>query len=388
MATARERQFDLAKGVAILAVILHHVTSNAARKYTEDHSSTWWGLMVVNRLSHIAVPMFLFFSALLIARSLAKRTNDSWFTFYRKRLPGVLWPYVVWMGIYIAFRLFVVKNNADVYLSQVELPLIGSVQGPALLTHWQGWVKMIFLGKAYFHIYFMAVLLQSIIAFPLIALVAKLRLNWWTFLGTALAVQWLWYFIQGNYIDFSSPGSLFPSYIGPILVGAWLGLRWDQAEFRKASGFSLGLATTMSVGAYLAAGMIRFAGTPVSTTVYNMLYMASACTLGLALLNACAKWSESTQNRWLERIGEASLGLYLLHPILIYSTGGPRLSAFLQATPFPPLFLLLFVLAGSILILALLHILRLDRWIFGRPLVSKPKLGVEPTAEKVGSVSS
>lgn len=383
MASARERQFDLAKGVCILAVIGHHVTSNASRKYLEEKSAEWWVMMAINRLSHIAVPVFLFLSALLIARSMAKRPDEPTWQFYRKRVPGVLWPYLVWTGLYVAFRLFIVKNDADVFVTTKTWPLLGEVQGPGLLVDPHGWVRMLTLGKSYFHVYFMAVLLQTILAFPLLAWAARQRLSWWPFLLAALALQWVWYFVQGNYIDFSSPGSLFPSYIAPILVGAWLGLRWKSDEMPKTG--PVALAGLLVAAGYLWAGMARFAGVSVTTTLYNMLYMASACLLGLALLAVCEAASGSKRNGWLERAGEASLGLYFVHPVILYFTGGPKISGFLSSVPLPALVLFLLVTLAAAAILAVLVLTRADKLIFGRPLVSSR---VKASSKEVGPVPS
>ncbi len=120
MARERDASFDIVKGISILAVMVIHSTSHSSRKYTDEHSGGWWGLMLTNRLKSFAVPTFLLVSALLLARSLATYDKPNWLVFYNRRVVGAVWPFAVWTILYIAFRLYVQRSTGDIQLATHE----------------------------------------------------------------------------------------------------------------------------------------------------------------------------------------------------------------------------------------------------------------------------
>lgn len=95
-APARLAWPDLAKGLCILLVVLHHVT-----RYAVDHlppeldlvGEVWFGLTTA--LKPIRMPLFFLVSGLFAARAIARPWAD-----HRKRLVGGGYLYVVWLLVY------------------------------------------------------------------------------------------------------------------------------------------------------------------------------------------------------------------------------------------------------------------------------------------------
>jgi peptidoglycan/LPS O-acetylase OafA/YrhL len=145
-APAREAAFDVYKGIAILAVLLHHVTGIGVRT-TVRGSQSHLAAVMVNRFLLFCVPVFLFLMIFLLARSLLRRPMtpaESW----RKRIPRILVPYLIWTVFYAFYNAY----------SGFTSP--ASLGDPA---RWQFWLLW---GKASYHLYFMVIALQLYVIVP------------------------------------------------------------------------------------------------------------------------------------------------------------------------------------------------------------------------------
>lgn len=392
-AAPRERTFDIVKGLCILAVIFHHSSSYSARKHLDDHSGAWWATMLLNRFSHLAVPIFLFVSALLLARSVSKPGRIDWVRFYKRRTAGLVWPFVVWSVLYVLFRLYVTKTGADTGIVTRDWPLIGPIQGPNLVANPSSWVNILLWGKAYFHLYFMSVSLQLCLLFPLVVGVLKVRvpLGWFALLSVVL--QAAWYLAQREVVHFFAPASLAFAYLVPILVGAWLGYRWKEASdvMAKARVWAW-LAAVAGVTTHLLLAVQLFRGGRISTELYNGSFMVASAALGWILVAEAPRWQERKWAAAMARVGDASLALYLIHPMLLYCFGGNRATALFRSMPFPPAFVFLALTFASLLAVAAIVALRLDHPLFGRRFAGfaaprRPKNVEEPEGSKEPSGS-
>ncbi len=110
-AAARERTawLDLARVVAILCVVVVHVTMVAVNgNRTDEGTAAWWVANALNSTSRWCVPVFLMVSgALLLDPRRVERPRD----FYRKRLGKVGIPIVVWTVVYLLFRRFYLGSD-------------------------------------------------------------------------------------------------------------------------------------------------------------------------------------------------------------------------------------------------------------------------------------
>ncbi|HSK26997.1 MAG TPA: acyltransferase family protein [Jiangellales bacterium] len=93
---------DLARVVAIGAVVLVHVLAPAVNgTFVEEGTSSWWLANALNAASRWCVPVFLMVSgALILDPRRVERPRD----FYRKRMTRIGIPLVVWTVVYLAFR--------------------------------------------------------------------------------------------------------------------------------------------------------------------------------------------------------------------------------------------------------------------------------------------
>lgn len=361
MSIRRDLTFDILKGIAILEVIAHHVLGMAARRYVEEGSAGWLLVVMLNRVLHFAVPTFLLVSALLLARSLARQDEPSWWLFLKRRVLRTGYPYLVWTALYLAVRGW----NTDLGLAQTLI-----------------W------GKAWYHLYFLAILIEVSLLFPFLFLLLRAwRPNFVRLLLVAAAVQGCVYIFNYYTRLLPYPGSSALFYIFPVFLGTWLGLNWQEwpkvwARWR----FRILQAMAGSLFLYLLAEYWLLRGVPVGQQPYFMLFRLHPALLllystatALLLLRVAQDMAEHFSLRAvLAQIGDRSLALFLVHPAVVFLIQGPRVTAFLSQLPLATIWALLIVLCVSWGIVEALDRLRLSRILFARDFLPLGAYAVRP----------
>ncbi|HEV7534774.1 MAG TPA: acyltransferase, partial [Acidimicrobiia bacterium] len=144
MTTAARRgylhQLDVVRLLTFGAVIGVHAVA-----FTEPPSSRGWAGVLM--LAQFGREVFFALSGFVLVHAAAGRTVDAR-TFWRKRFPAVLAPYLTWSVIYLAFHTW-------------TSPAHERLSGPALL-----WAFA--TGNAEYHLYFLLVSMQLYLVFPLL----------------------------------------------------------------------------------------------------------------------------------------------------------------------------------------------------------------------------
>lgn len=135
----RLQEFDFLRALAALTVIAIHVS--AAYVYT-----SMWGCLA-NQAARFAVPLFLIMSGFLLTYADLNKQNFSASDFYRRRFAKILWPYFLWSLFYCCLTGFL---GADLLAALLQLP------------HQLIW------GTAYYHLYFVIIIIQLYLLFPLL----------------------------------------------------------------------------------------------------------------------------------------------------------------------------------------------------------------------------
>jgi peptidoglycan/LPS O-acetylase OafA/YrhL len=364
----RDPTFDILKGISILEVMAHHTLSTSMRKFAAEHDPAWWTMATLSRILHFAVPAFLLVSAILLARSVASNAQPDWRRFFARRAQRTLVPYVVWSAIYTAFRLLLLRAESDMEPAVLALPGVGSLTAPILLTPERLWTNLLW-GKAYFHVYFMVVLLQFSAVFPLLfAAMRGLRLGFWSVLALGAALQLAAFQAQYHLWRLSYPGSTALWYCMPVMAGMWLGLNWDKWEqvWRQGRWFFGGLAAS-GLALYLPLAIMHYLDRPFSSLAYNCGIAVYCIGIALLLLGLSRRL---TATPWLRRvlqgIGDRSIAYFLIHPIVLFLLGGPRVTVVIARLPVPMVWLGLLMLALTWALSSASKRLKLDGVLFGR----------------------
>lgn len=267
--------------LALFVVLIHALPNNTELR------------IILRSILNISVAGFIFLSGFLTKLDVETKA------FYKKRVLTVLVPYLIFSVLY-------------------SIPEIMHLNLPDSL---ELLVKNIITSEGKYHLYYLVVYIQLVLIAPLLARIAKQKskiLDMIVFLIQPLFIACLYLGILGESIIKVSPwyGIVFPAWLSYYYLGLVVG---NRAKSVKASGVLL-LATFMLSSIFqIAEGFIWKEGGAISDIYYSQLRITALVQniLGVLLLAKIAMSKKRITARLLERVGNASFGIYLLHPALI-----------------------------------------------------------------------
>ena len=323
---------DALKGLAIIFVVLIHVIAVAFSNLSPK-SPTWNLALTLDQLSRFSVPLFIALSGYSLAINFNLETH--WPDFYFRRLFKLLPIYIFWS--LVTYLLISTLGNWPNY--QQDLPIL-----PALIY-----------GKVDYHLYFVPMIFQLYLLFPLIYKLTKIgklkvvlvvlvwqaafyfyisRLvetvsqnltlsdqNQYLFFGT-----WIFYFIFGIY------SQLYPNLLKiigkksllAILIFLGYSIFSTNNIFNQYSSILLATRFTKVSVLLYAIAMIIF--------LLNVRQLISKFNFGLLL-----------------KIGQVSFLIYLVHVMVLRAV-----NIFFLPTDGPSLVLVFFLTTGLSFLLALI----------------------------------
>lgn len=306
---SRLESLDLFRGLAILAVVGIHVSGHALR-IPGLSAGVLEILQTLNRLLQFAVPGFLFMTALVFAYQYAHKPLELG-TFYRKRLTSVVQPYLVWTVLYALFTALATRLTL-----------------PNLLEP-RRWLEWILTGKAFFHLYFMVIVIQFYLLFPLLmpAFKKRTRFEWRSSVLTLLSIVALqigFYWLNRLYFRIPNIGSVVLWHTVPLGLGLFIGSSlpdWPRLWVRARVLFLALLV--LAVVWYTPIALSTLRGSSVNTFAAALSGWLYSGTVALLMLGLCT-WLEGRFNLSRPRfytalltLGAYSLQIYLIHPAVM-----------------------------------------------------------------------
>ncbi|HTQ11972.1 MAG TPA: acyltransferase [Fimbriimonadaceae bacterium] len=349
----RDEAFDIAKGLGIVAVVALHLSSRSASLFHKKFDPAWWTLHWINLFLNFCVPLFLLISAILLARSAVRSEKTNWARFAWRRTRSVIVPLIVWSAIFWVLRAFIRHDSA--------------VMEPGFWTHVGSRLRDLAFGKAEFHLYFLSILAQFCLVLPfLVLLFRRVRSGFWPALILALSTQSAAFALQ-KVVRFQWPGSTVFWYLSILVPGVWLGMNWKAwPTIRRRTWIvwgALAIAGFVLFGYGSARDLQGLTSNGTLTNAAGSAYALGASFLIIGLLTALEPgprpqdssplyrhplWGEELlARRMLKRMGELSIQIYLMHPILMqWLSTSWRVKA-LRILPVPSLWLFLITLFGT-----------------------------------------
>ncbi len=150
----RQIELDVIKAVAIIAVVLVH-TISLSYSYFPRNGLGWSSLLILDQLTRFCVPVFVALSGYGLGIKNMDMGRD-YRQFFRRRVVKLLPWYLFWSGvIYFYIRLGDEWNHVE---------------------HFSLW-KIIFMGKADYHLYFVPMIVSLYLMFPMLAFLIK-KFGW------------------------------------------------------------------------------------------------------------------------------------------------------------------------------------------------------------------
>lgn len=134
---------DVIRALGICLVVFIHVCTPLVKSYNDITPASWWVANIIDSLSRISVPFFFISSGYFL---LDPTRDESTGTFWKKRVWKVLIPFLVWSLIYIAWDSIYRERHYSIH----EV------------------FSAIFEGPAYYHLWYLYVLIGLYIATPIL----------------------------------------------------------------------------------------------------------------------------------------------------------------------------------------------------------------------------
>ncbi|PKM78788.1 MAG: hypothetical protein CVU90_00510 [Firmicutes bacterium HGW-Firmicutes-15] len=326
----RLHAFDRLRVGATFAVIAIHITA----AYVLVSPVAYF----VNQWVRFAVPLFIIMSGFLLYNADLKTGFLPRAAFYRKRLGKILGPYLIWTLMYGSLNYLV--SGAP---HQLHLLIIF-------------WAKHLLWGTAYYHLYFLVIILQLYVLYPFLRNQLKKRYIIWMVTSFILTftTQIILYLNMMNLITLPvSYQSLylvaFPGWIFYFMLGMSAALNQDTWEhFLREHEVLLGLVYLISLGILLLdsrvtstyASSIR--PSVVLYTVSSYFFFYAAALRSKTVLPSSVSW-----------LSHQSFLIFLMHPLvlMILILMAPRLNRpDLWAGTLGMLWLYLATVAGTLFI--------------------------------------
>ncbi|MEZ2718766.1 acyltransferase [Niallia circulans] len=134
-------ELDILRGLAIIGVIIIHVTSTSM-DYASRDSLLEFSSLFLNQISRFAVPTFFLLSGLGLSISNKNQLSNGYFIFLKKRISKIILLYIGWTLIY-----FILTSDS------LSINIL---------------VKNIVFGTGYYHLYYVPLIIICYIIYPLI----------------------------------------------------------------------------------------------------------------------------------------------------------------------------------------------------------------------------
>lgn len=318
------RWLNSARIIAIFSVVLLHVSSRVII-WSDLGSYSWWYANLYDSVVRWCVPVFIMISGALL---LDPRKEESLDVFYRKRGSRVLIPLIFWSAFYLVW------DFARSYLKGEPK----SVHDLAI---------SFISGKPYFHMWFLFMLLGLYFVTPFIRKVVSHSSNreLWVLSIILLGVSCLSSYFSGRYdlVNDSIFLVWFIPYIPYFIIGYLLMSENLISTFWWGVGFIISFLLTAVWYFHCAKEYGNIAGLyPYNYTSITVMIMSISAFQLLKKVNL-----SFLSDSQLKSIASLTLGVYLIHPILldVSNAVGLKPVSFLPLVSIPVATIVIFMLS-------------------------------------------
>lgn len=288
--TANRKFFDeihFIRAFACIGVLLVHVSAS--------YDGFTWITYMFNQLGRFGTPTFALISGFLLFHQVKVKGFNSQ-VFLKSRFTKIIMPFVVWSVFYLAVNHF----GAMKFPSSDQL------------------LRAFVLGDSFYHLYFMVIVIQFYTLFPLLQLLRSKK-SWIIALFLSFIATFI-FLIPKMTFNIESPIGVIINdpifilrWIFYFIFGGYLAYFWeDVIKFTKNKAVMASiimLVFTLAIIEYNTLGPLS------SRRLSNLINvpLLTLATIGLFPLITKSKLVYSS----LKTIGTFSMGIYLVHPIVL-----------------------------------------------------------------------
>ncbi|MFC5451792.1 acyltransferase [Paenibacillus aestuarii] len=294
-------EIDFARAIAILAVLIIHGTSAATLLPVGTRSQAVFYML--NRACLFTVPVFIWISGLVLFYNYYDRWDPSTsFKFWTKRLRRIVVPYVLWSFFYYVY-------NQYMYHGKIGFDAFY-------------FFKLLLSGNASYHLYYMIIIVQFYMLFPII-ITAVQKFRWLRngLIPLGLLVQAAGYSINHWIHPIPEYSSLFISYSALFAFGAFTGIHYTRVlAWTKQHAASV-RAVLLAAGCAFVGMLLlnQFSLLSIENTWFELalILYCMAASIVLVAQGQRIMRNPSALRAAASGLGSASFGIYLAHPAIL-----------------------------------------------------------------------
>lgn len=283
------------RAFACIGVLLVHVS---ATYYNQAGGEFNWFTYFFNQIGRFGTPTFAVISGFLLFNQVNKR-GFNFRQFVTSRTTKIIMPFVIWSIFYQFITIYILGGT---------LPADPKV----LLYNFT-------MGESFYHLYFMAIVVQFYLLFPLLQFIRS-GLGWW--IGLLISAILSLYFSNLTDISYAS-GVIERVLLDKVFVlhwifyfifGGFLAYYWKPISlWTKKHSLLLAVSVVLIyAGAYIEYKTIGSISSRRETNLLN-IPLLSFSTIGLYYYLTKINWVKAS----LQSIGKLSMGIYLVHPFTL-----------------------------------------------------------------------
>ncbi|MFB9974868.1 acyltransferase [Allobacillus sp. GCM10007489] len=289
-------EIPIIRSIACLMVVLVHVT---AQNYTGDGYANQISLYL-NQFARLGTPIFAVISAFLLTNSL-KRKKFSLQKFFKSRATKIVSPFIIWSFIYLGLKLYL---DQDIFSSGKQI------------------ANYFLIGDAHYHLYFIVTIIQFYLIFPFFQFIKNKKTYIHLFI-ISIPINYLWInklypdsiliFEDFNYL--LTHRSFILNWISYFFFGGILSVYFEEIKGFVIRYKSIVFLTAVSM--VLIIFIDVYSGVTFNSTRTENLYNIPIVVIFLLLL--ATQWPNMSKlKQSFTLIGNYSMGIYLVHPLVLF----------------------------------------------------------------------
>lgn len=280
--------------IASFLVLVIHTSAPLLPRFGTISSTDWWVANIFDSASRVSVPLFLMLTGFLL---LGK--TEPLGQFLKKRLVKVAIPLLVWSVIYLVW---------STYLGGDEMKL-------------RNFARILYQ-PAYYHLWYFYALIGLYLFIPILRILASNaeKKFLFYFVGIWFVAASFFPMVESiNDLNFEWDFRFIGGFVGYLVLGTLIG----QWQFGKKGiliawiVLLLSLSFTIIATGWASGGASEFDGQFYKYLSPNIILAAGSSFLLIRMLFSKIQWSDRLE-MVLSELGLASLGFYLIHPIVLF----------------------------------------------------------------------
>ena len=296
----RESWVDFVKVTAIFLVVLLHSAAPWVYRYDLIADFDWQVGNIIDSVTRVSVPLFFMTTGyLLLSKPIYLKT------YFNKRVKRIVLPWLVWSIIYLIYKSS--RSDTPLTISEGLLAFIN--------------------GDIYFHFWFLYTLIGLYLFIPVVSWFLevdsqKRSFYFLTIWFISVSIFPFLNAVSRNFtnfeIKFAVDLSMFGGFTGYIIAGALLG-KYNPSKSKWLlifGAYAIGVIITIigsAVGTYRLGRLIEYF---YEYAAPNVILSAFAAFLLLKKVGTMMGQNKKA-SLIFTRLGYASLGIYIIHPIII-----------------------------------------------------------------------